>query len=149
MFGVTDAATWLSREIENVGGLSLLASGTLQGTADMDGDGWADQAEATRWGVRPRLTAVDSRGRSLFVTAGLGHDDREGGGTLSAVATPGGASFREALLTNRADIGARAVLPTSDSGNVALRFSLSGNRRAREFGAGATEKDRAVTGFIE
>lgn len=149
MFGVTDAATWLSREIENVGGLSLLASGTLQGNADMDGDGWADQAKATRWGVRPRFTAVDSRGRSLFVTAGYGYDERDGGGTLSAIATPGGATFREGLLTNRGDFGARAVLPTADSGNVAIRLSMSGNRRAREFGAAAAEKDRSTTGFLE
>jgi outer membrane receptor for ferrienterochelin and colicins len=146
MFGVTDAATWLSREIDGVGGLSLLASGTVQGDADMDGDGWADQAKATRWGVRPRLTAVDGRGRSLFVTAGYGYDDRAGGDVGDSPAIGG---FREGLTTRRADLGARAVLPTSDSGNVALRLALSGNRRRRLFGSGPAEDDRSTTGFVE
>ena len=86
--GVTDAATWLSRNLEGVGGLSLLASGTLQSDADVDHDGWADQPRARRWGLRPRLTAVDSKGRSLFVTAGYGYDSRDGG-TLAGAVSPG------------------------------------------------------------
>jgi len=48
----------------------------IAGAADFNHDGWADQARARRWGLRPRLTAVDAKGRSLFVTAGYGYDDR-------------------------------------------------------------------------
>ncbi len=136
--GVTDAATWLSRRT-STGGLSLLASGTVQGAEDVDGDGWADQARARRWGVRPRLTAVDARGRSLFVTAGYGYDGREGGRP----------SFGESLTTHRADVGARAIIPLRDSGNVAFRAAVSGNRRDRGMGAGPTESDGSTTGFLE
>ena len=148
MLGVTDAAAWLSRDIDGVGGVSLLASGSAQRDADIDDDGWADQARARRWGVRPRFTAVDPRGRSLFVTAGYGYDGREGG-TLPGGLAPGGTSFREALTSRRADIGARTVIPLSDSGNVAVRFAVAGSRRHREFGPGPIESDGTTTGFLE
>ncbi|HZI26613.1 MAG TPA: TonB-dependent receptor plug domain-containing protein, partial [Gemmatimonadaceae bacterium] len=48
--GVTDAATWLSRRLNSTTGVSLLASGTLQDSWDVDSDGWADQSRARRWG---------------------------------------------------------------------------------------------------
>ncbi len=146
--GVTDAATWTSRQFTDVVGGSFLASGTTQSRADIDHDGWADQPRARRWNVRPRLTAEDSKGRSLFVTAGFGYDDRTGG-TLDRAVTPGGAAFREGLTSKRADVGARAILPVGDSGNVAARFAVSGNRRSREFGPGPVEKDGTTTGFLE
>jgi outer membrane cobalamin receptor len=146
--GVTDAATWMSRTFGEASGVSLLGSGTVQDRADIDEDGWTDQARARRWAVRPRLTLADSRGRSAFVTAGYGYDDRRGGQT-GAILMPGVPLFREGLESHRADIGARAVLPVSDSGNYAFRFALSGNRREREFGSGPLEKERTNTGFIE
>src|SRR6185436_8719026 len=77
--GVTDAAAWLSRRFGTGSGLSLLLSGTVQDAEDLDDDGWGDQARARRWGVRPRFSAVDGRGRSVFVTAGYGYDSRSGG----------------------------------------------------------------------
>ena len=146
--GVTDAATWLSHRFNDGVGASLLASGTLQRRVDIDHDGWADQARAQRWGVRPRLTAVDTRGRSLFVTAGFGFDDRAGGSIRDAVTT-GGVAFKEALTSKRADIGARAIIPLHDSGSVAARLAVSGNRRRREFGLGPIESDGTTTGFLE
>jgi len=146
--GVTDAATWLSHRFNEAAGISLLASGTLQGEEDIDHDGWADQAHAQRWGVRPRLTVTDADGRSLFVTAGFGYDGRDGG-TMTGALTPSGVGFREGLTSRRADIGARAVIPTRDSGSVAIRFALAGNRRLREFGAGPTESEGTKTGFLE
>jgi outer membrane receptor protein involved in Fe transport len=146
--GVTDAATWLSRRLNENVGASLLASGTVQTAFDRDHDGWADQARARRWNVRPRMTAVDSRGRSLFVTAGFGYDSREGG-TLGGAVTPSGVAFRESLMSRRADVGARAIIPLHESAGVAFRFALSGNRRQREFGPGPIEDDGNTTGFLE
>jgi iron complex outermembrane receptor protein len=146
--GVTDAATWMSRRFNESVGASLLASGTVQDAFDVDHDGWADQARARRWGVRPRLTATDERGRSLFVTAGYGYDGRDGG-TIGAAVAPDGAPFHEGLTSHRADLGARAIIPLRDSGNVAVRFALSGNRRRREFGPSPVEKDASSTGFLE
>jgi len=146
--GVTDAATWLSRRLSESVGASLLASETLQSAEDIDHDGWTDQANARRWSIRPRLTAADASGRSLFVTAAYGFDDRTGG-TMNGAVTPDGTPFREGLTSQRADIGARAIIPLRDSGSLALRFAVSGNRRGREFGPGPIEHDGTTTGFLE
>jgi outer membrane receptor for ferrienterochelin and colicins len=146
--GVTDAATWISRRLSSETGVSLLASGTLQSAWDVDEDGWGDQARARRWGVRPRLATVDTRGRSLFVTAGLGYDKRDGG-TFGDGLSPEGTPFREGLTSRRADVGATATVPLRDSGNVAFRFALAGNWRRRRFGSGPLEDDRTSTGFLE
>ncbi|MEO7823062.1 MAG: TonB-dependent receptor [Gemmatimonadaceae bacterium] len=148
MLGVTDAAMWLSHRLGSGSGASLLAAGTRQNAEDIDRDGWADQARATRWSVRPRLNATDARGRSLFVTAGYGFDDRIGG-TLGGATAPDGQPFREGLRSNRADIGATASIPVQGAGNVALRVALSTNGREREFGPGPSERDRTSTGFLE
>jgi outer membrane receptor for ferrienterochelin and colicins len=146
--GVTDAATWLSRRLTEHSGLSLLASGTIQSAADSDDDGWGDQARANRWGIRPRFAFSDSGGRSLFVTAGYGYDDREGG-TLGGALAPDGSPFREGLTGRRADAGLTLRLPQKDSGHVAVRLALSSNGRERRFGSGPIEHDRISTGFAE
>jgi len=146
--GVTDAATWLSRRLSVETGISLLASGTVQSAWDVDGDDWGDQARARRWGVRPRLATVDGRGRSLFVTAGFGYDKRDGG-TFGDGVAPDGAPFPEGLTSRRADLGATAMVPLRDSGNVSVRFALAGNWRVRRFGMGPAEDDRTATGFLE
>ncbi|HVF40930.1 MAG TPA: TonB-dependent receptor [Gemmatimonadaceae bacterium] len=146
--GVTDAATWLSRRFSENAGLSLLISGTVQSAADPDDDGWSDQPRARRWGIRPRFSFGNASGRSLFVTAGYGYDDRQGG-TLGSALAPDGVPFREGLTSQRADAGMTLRLPQSDSGNVAIRLALSTNGRDRRFGAGPIEQDRISTGFAE
>ncbi len=146
--GVTDAATWLSRRFSEDTGLSLLLSGTVQDAADVDEDGWTDQPRARRWGIRPRFTSRDASGRSLFITAGYGYDDRQGGTAANAV-TPDGLPFREGLTGSRADVGATLRLPRADSGHLAFRVALSNNARERRFGSGPIEKDRISTGFAE
>lgn len=146
--GVTDAATWLSHRLSKDVGVSLLAAGTTQSAEDVDGDGWADQARARRWSIRPRLNAVDARGRSLFVTAGLGYDDRSGG-SLGGGSLPKGQQFTKALLSRRADIGATASVPSCGSGTLAVRFAYSSSARERTFGPGPREDDRMSTGFLE
>jgi outer membrane receptor for ferrienterochelin and colicins len=146
--GVTDAATWLSRRFSEHSGLSLLVSGTMQDAADPDEDGWGDQSRARRWGVRPRYSYGDASGRSLFITAGYGYDDRQGG-TLGNALAPDGQPFREGLTGRRVDLGTTLRLPRADSGHVAVRFALSTNGRARRFGSGPIERDRISTGFAE
>jgi iron complex outermembrane receptor protein len=146
--GVTDAATWLTRRFSEQSGVSLLVSGTLQSAADPDDDGWGDQSRARRWGLRPRLSLGDSSGRTLFVTAGYGCDDRQGG-TLGAALLPNGSPFREGLTGHRADAGLTLRLPIRDSGNVSVRFAVSSNGRERVFGSGPVERDRISTAFAE
>ena len=146
--GVTDAVAWLSRRFSENSGLSLLMSGTTQSAADPDHDGWSDQPRARRWGVRPRFSFSDATGRSVFVTAGYGYDDRQGGSLGSALA-PDGLPFREGLTGRRADAGMTLRLPQADSGHVAVRLALSTNGRQRRFGPGPIERDRISTGFAE
>lgn len=146
--GVTDAATWLSRRFAGESGISLLLSGTTQDAADTDRDGWGDQARARRWGGRPRVTLADSAGRSLFLTAGYGYDDREGG-TLGGARAPDGTRFREGLTGRRADAGLSMRLPRGDAGLLAVRLAASSNQRQRVFGPGPVERDRLSTGFGE
>ena len=148
MLGVTDAATWLSQRLGKQAGVSLLAAGTLQSAEDVDGDGWADQPKATRWSVRPRLNAVDDKGRSLFVTAGYGFDDREGG-TVAGGRAPDGLPHREGMKSVRADVGATASMPMQGGGTLAARFAFSSNSRERAFGVAPLEEERASTGFGE
>ena len=145
--GVTDGATWLSHRFGKGVGVSLLAAGTTQAAQDIDDDGWADQSRASRWSLRPRLHAVDSRGRSLFLTVGVGSDDRVGG-TVGGANAPDGTPFREALRSTRADIGGTARLPLK-GGNLSMRLAVAGNARARAFGPGAREDDETTTGFLE
>jgi len=146
--GVTDAATWLSRRFSEKAGASLLVSGTIQSAADPDDDGWSDQPRARRWNIRPRFSFGDSTGRSLFVTAGYGYDDRQGGTSGSSVA-PDGLPFREGLTGRRADAGLTLRMPQADSGNISVRLALSTNGRERRFGTGPIERDRISTGFAE
>jgi iron complex outermembrane receptor protein len=146
--GVTDAATWLSQRLSQQSGVSLLMSGTVQTTADPDGDGWSDQPRARRWGIRPRFSLNDASGRSLFVTAGFGYDDRRGG-TLGSVVVPDGSSFHERLTGRRGDAGLTLRLPRGDSGHVAVRLAVSSNGRERLLGSGPVERDRISTGFTE
>ena len=146
--GVTDAATWLSHRFSATSGISLLASGTTQSAADPDKDGWGDQPQAKRWNIRPRFSSTDPAGRSLFVTAGYGYDDRQGG-TLGSALAPDGSSFREGLTGRRADAGLTFRQSRGDSGHVAIRLAVSSNGRARAFGSGPVERDRISTGFAE
>jgi iron complex outermembrane receptor protein len=120
----------------------------VQSAADPDDDGWGDQSRADRWGARPRFSYGDSSGRAIFVTAGFGYDDRQGG-TLGSALTPNGLAFRERLTGRRVDGGLTLRLPQSDSGNVAVRLAFSTNGRDRQFGAGPVERDRIATGFAE
>ncbi len=144
--GVTDAATWLSHAFSENAGISLLASGTTQRAWDMDGDGFGDQARALRWNVRPRYSFGDANGRSVFITAGYGYDDRRGGTLGNAV---GGPRIRDGLFGRRADAGATMRLPMADSGNVSARLALSTNLRDRRFNTATPERDRISTGFAE
>lgn len=146
--GVTDGAMWLSRRFSEHSGLSLLASGTTQSAADLDEDGWSDQPRSRRWGVRPRFSLSSASGRSLFVTAGYGFDDRAGG-TLGHAMAPDGIPFREGLKGQRADLGTTLRLPQADSGHVALRLALSTNGRERRMSEAPVEEDRISTGFVE
>jgi outer membrane receptor for ferrienterochelin and colicins len=85
-------------------------SGTLtlgahdQSREDVNEDGWADVPGYRRYTVRPRAWWNPGTNGSLFFTAGLTDEYREGG-TLPWRVLPNGALFAEALHTQRLDGG--------------------------------------------
>jgi len=83
---------------------TLTAGAHDQSREDVNGDGWADVPGYRRYTVRPRAWWNPGADRSLFFTFGLTDEYREGG-TLAGRVLASGASFAEALHTQRVDGG--------------------------------------------
>jgi iron complex outermembrane receptor protein len=83
---------------------TLIAGAHDQSREDVNGDAWADIPGYRRYTVRPRAWWNPGSDRSLFFTAGLTDEFREGG-TLRGRALPSGSPFAEALHTQRLDGG--------------------------------------------
>jgi len=145
--GGTDAILWLSDEVNEQWGYSVLASVHRQEQADLDDDEWADLPSFRRAVARPRLFWNDGHGRSLFFTVGGMAEDREGG-TVAGGATPAGSPFVESIETRRLDAGlvGRALL--SGSRLVNVRASATGQRHEHFFGD-FLERDAHRTLFAE
>ena len=75
-----------------------------QSREDVSGEGWADLAGFRRYTVRPRVWWNQDPEHSLFLTAGLTDEYRDGG-TLPGRVLPSGDPFAEALHTQRLDGG--------------------------------------------
>lgn len=146
--GATDAVLFLSGPLGRGWSASLLGSGHGQARQDVDGDGWADVANYMRGVVRPRLFWDGGDGRSAFVTAGLTHENREGG-TMDGATLPGTReSYAEALDTRRYDVGATAQTLWKDRYVVTARGALAWQRHTHVFGT-TRERDAHDTAFAE
>ncbi len=145
--GGSDAVLWLSDELDERRGYTLLASAHRQGQADVDDDGWADLPGFRRAMVRPRLFWNDGQGRSAFLTVGGMVEDREGG-TLPDRTTPAGTAFAEELQTRRLDAGflGRALL--GGTRLLSVRGSAMAQRHRHLFGE-TLERDLHTTTFAE
>jgi len=138
----TDVVGFAAAPLPGRWGYSLLASGHRQDEADVDGDRWADLPGYRRAVLRPRLFRDDGAGRSVFVTAGVTVEDREGGGLVPA------GEFPERLETRRADVGAVGRFLLGGTRLLAVRASAMAQRHAHGFGDVA-ERDLHATGFAE
>lgn len=145
--GGTDGVLWLSRELNDQWGYTLLGSVHRQSQADVDEDGWADLPGYRRAVVRPRLFWDNGTGRSVFFTVGATVEDREGG-TLPGFFVPGGVSFPEELETRRIDTGLVGRLLFSGDRLLSVRASAMGQRHDHLFGD-TPEDDLHATGFGE
>jgi iron complex outermembrane receptor protein len=145
--GGTDGVLWLSRELNERWGYTLLGSVHRQSQADVDEDGWADLPGYRRAVVRPRLFWDNGAGRSVFVTVGATAEDREGG-TLPGFLVPGGVPFPEELETRRIDAGLVSRLLLAGDRLLSVRASAMGQRHAHLFGD-TPEDDLHATGFGE
>lgn len=146
--GATDAVVFVASPQHERWSASLLAGGHGQAQNDRDDDGWADVAGYRRGIVRPRVFWDDGAGRSLFVTAGMTWEDRDGGTVDEAVLPATGTAYREALDTRRYDAGATAQTIVHDQYVVTARGALSWQRHTHTFGP-VGERDRHHNLFAE
>jgi iron complex outermembrane receptor protein len=145
--GGGDAVGWFADELTERWGYTLLASGHLQGYADVNSDGWADVPKFQRFSARPRFFWDDGRGSSASFTVGGMTEDRTGG-TLPDRLTPAGTRHTESLDTRRVDAGfiGQKLL----SGGQVLSGRASGSLQSHDHLFGDTrENDEHRTGFAE
>jgi iron complex outermembrane receptor protein len=126
---------------------TLLASAHRQPRGDRDGDGWTDVPGYRRLVARPRLFWQDRSGRSLFLTAGLTREGREGG-TLPRRAAPDGSIFAEELETTRTDLGSVGRFPLGSRWLLTTRASAARLSHRHQIGT-ELERDRHDTWFAE
>ena len=133
--GGTDGVLWLSDEINERWGYTLLGGLHRQSKADVDEDGWSDLPGYRRAVVRPRLFWDDGAGRSVFVTVGTTIEDRAGG-TREEGVTPAGTTFPEELNTRRGDLG------------VFGRFLIGGDRLLTARASAMAQNHRHLFGDV-
>jgi len=127
---------------------TLLASGHRQSPNDRDGDGWADLARYERGVVRPRVFWDDGAGRSLYLTAGVTVESREGGTLAGERLAATGLPYTEALDTRRADVGASGQFLLGGAYVVTARTAAASQGHEHVFGE-VLERDRHDTFFGE
>jgi outer membrane receptor for ferrienterochelin and colicins len=146
--GATDAVLWLSSPLSSQWAGSLLAGGHWQEQTDVNDEGWSDLAGYARAVVRPRIFWDGSNGRRFFATAGATWEDRRGGTQPGAVLAATGEAYREALDTQRFDVGALGQTLIRNRYVVTARAAVARQRHEHEFGE-TRERDRHDTAFGE
>ncbi len=144
----TDTVFFAAQPLTNTWSGSLLVGGHWQEKNDVDDDGWADLAGYSRAVVRPRLFWDNLAGRSLFATAGVTWERRQGGTTPGRVLAATGEPFIESLNTARVDGG--FVAQTLVGAQYVLTARASATRQRQQHALGdTTEKDLHDTLFGE
>ena len=146
--GGGDALVWLSEPLSGRWGLTVLGGGHVQREADVDGDGWIDMPGYERGVVRPRLFWDDGEGGALLLTLGATVEGRDGGTRPGAVLPVTGLPYREALGTERVDVGALWQTVAAGRYVVTTRATWARQWHDHRFGE-VRERDRHGTAFIE
>jgi iron complex outermembrane receptor protein len=145
--GGSDAVGFASAALAHGWGITATGGASLQERRDLDSDGWLDLPGYRRYTLRPRLFYDDGAGRTLFVTAGVLDEDRDGGSRpLSAL--PDGSTFTDALRTRRLDGGAVGRVALADGRIWSARLSATSSAHRRKFGDDLVD-DRQSTQFAE
>jgi outer membrane receptor for ferrienterochelin and colicins len=113
---------------------ALSAGAHHQSPEDIDGEGWAELPGYARYSLRPRVWWNGEEGRSLFLTAGVSEESRDGG-TLPGRVLPDGMSFPEELHTHRFDGGAVSHWMLDEGLMSTGKLSATSTRLDRIFGA--------------
>lgn len=146
--GGTDAVMYLSSAAREGWSGSILAGAHGQPRRDRDDDGWADVAGYRRGVVRPRAFWDGGTGRSVFVTAGLTWEERDGGTMDGAVLRATGAPYREGLDTRRYDLGATAQTLLAGRYVLTARGAAAWQQHDHAFGT-TRERERHANMFSE
>jgi len=136
--GGTDAVLFAAQPFNSAWSGSLLAGGHWQDSNDVDDDGWADLAVYSRAVVRPRLFWDNHAGRSLFATAGITWEQREGGTVAVRTLAVTNAPFGESLATARIDGG--VVAQTIIGGQYVVTARASATRQRNNHRLGETDE---------
>jgi iron complex outermembrane receptor protein len=112
---------------------TLTAGAHTQSRQDVNGDGWSDAPGYRRYTLRPRVWWSQSKDSSLFLTAGITDEHREGG-TLSGRDLPDGFPFAQILHTRRLDAGAVSHWAIDAGLSLNGRLSVTGTNLDRTFG---------------
>lgn len=144
----TDGVLFATRPLSKRWSASLLGGAHFQERRDRDDDGWADIAGYERGILRPRFFWDGGAGRTVFLTAGVTAENREGGTIPGAVLPPTGAPYREALDTRRYDFGGSGQFLFADRFVLAARGAAAFQRHRHVFGE-IGERDRHRTYFGE
>jgi len=146
--GATDAITWLSGPLGERTGASLLGGLHRQSEQDVDGDGWADLAAYKRLVARPRFYWNGDNGDSLFATAGVTREQRDGGTVAGAVLPATGEPYLESVETTRVDVGVVGQTLLDDRLVLTARGAAVGQWHDHRFGE-VRERDRHATVYGE
>lgn len=112
---------------------TLTAGVDSQSRQDIDGDGWADIPYHERYVLRPRVWWRSGDDTSVFLTAGLTDEDRQGG-TMPGATLPDGMAFAEQLHTRRFDVGTVDHWGLGGDSAIDGRFSLTSSHQESTFG---------------
>ena len=142
-----DATAYVSSPINDMTSASITGGLHRQSAQDLDDEGWRDIAAYDRWSLRPRVFLTAPTGASLYLTAGVMHEDRFGG-TSPGRTTPDGNPFPQTQRTKRVDGGLVAEMPIEGIGTAQIKLSGVSQRHKHQFGT-VTEIDRHGTLFAE
>lgn len=131
--GGRDLEGFFTQESVASWGGTLTAGVHDQSRQDVNGDGWADLPGFRRYSVRPRAWWNEGKDQSLYLTAGVTEERREGGTMLGRV-LPGGLPFAEVLHTRRFDGGAVGSWKLSKEVTLIGRVSITSAALDRTFG---------------
>jgi outer membrane receptor for ferrienterochelin and colicins len=146
--GGTDTVLFAAQPLTSTWSGTLLVGGHWQEKNDIDDDGWADLPGYSRAVVRPRIFWDNAAGRSLFATAGMTWERRQGGTTPGRVLTATNEPFLESLATARVDGGFVAQMLLGGQYVLTARASATRQEHQHELGD-TSEDDRHDTLFGE
>jgi outer membrane receptor for ferrienterochelin and colicins len=132
--GGTDTVLFVAQPFNSMWSGTLLVGGHWQDKNDVDDDGWADLAGYSRAVVRPRLFWDNHAGRSVFATAGVTWEQREGGTVAGRTLAATNAPFIESLDTVRIDGGVVAQMLVGGQYVVTARASATRQHHDHQLG---------------